>query len=211
MAGYFGRFAVLLASVAILAAGAGPMQAAMLTFDDLSGTNNPIPDGYGGFSWGNFYYLDGVNYSSTSGYQNAVVSPNNVAYNAYGNPAFMSDSPFTFNSAYFTAAWNEGLSVTVEGYLASVLVHTNTFTINTTSPTLMTFDWSGIDELRFSSSGGTDNPNYSGSGTHFAMDNFVYNEGFGGAVPEPTTLAIWSTLTGLGLIAARRRRRKQTA
>jgi hypothetical protein len=28
------------------------------------------------------------------------------------------------------------------------------------------------------------------------------------AVPEPTTLAIWGTLGGLGLIAARRRRRR---
>ena len=57
-------------------------------FDDLPGTLLPIPNGYNNLNWNNFFYLDGVNYfGNPSGYQNGVVSPNNVGYNAFGNPA----------------------------------------------------------------------------------------------------------------------------
>jgi MYXO-CTERM domain-containing protein len=37
--------------------------------------------------------------------------------------------------------------------------------------------------------------------------NYVFRQDSAGTVPEPTTLAIWGMLGGLGLIAARRRRR----
>ena len=35
---------------------------------DLAGGGVPVPNGYLGVNWGNFYYLNGVNYGSPSGY-----------------------------------------------------------------------------------------------------------------------------------------------
>jgi hypothetical protein len=66
-----------------------------------------------------------------SGYVNGVVSGTEVAFTPYGDPAAFSGSPFTFNSAYFTAAWYDGLDIHVDGYLASTLVYSTDFIVNT--------------------------------------------------------------------------------
>ena len=60
-------------------------------------------------------------------------------------------------------------------------------------PTLEVFDWSGIDEVSFSSAGGT-SAGYHGVGTQFAMDNLVINTA---TTPEPTSFF----LMGSGLLA----------
>ena len=138
----------------------------LITFDDLP-TPGPsgslIPNGYGGLDWSNFYYLNGTTYQyQPNGYNNGIVSPHNVALNGYGSTAMNSASggTFEFNSAYFTGAWNDGLQMTVQGYDNSMLLDSVTFTINTSGPTLETFDWTGVNELVFSSIGGTHNPSF---------------------------------------------------
>lgn len=166
----------------------------ILTFDDLP--NPPpeppvVPNGYGNLDWNGFDYVNGTNITS-SGYDHAVVSPKNVAYNFGGNPAQISGALFDLNSAYLTAAWNNGLHVQVEGFLDSKLVYDHTYTVNTTGPTLITFDGAPVDEVTFTSSGGTPNPSYHGVGTQFAMDNLSVT-----LVPEPSIFA----LTGLGAVA----------
>ena len=82
----------------------------LCTFDDLVGSENQIPSSYQGFTWNYyFYYLNAPNYSLPSGYKAGMVSPPNVAFNACANDASVSrTSPFEFNGAYFTAAWNDG-------------------------------------------------------------------------------------------------------
>jgi PEP-CTERM motif len=169
-------------------------RAATITFDDLSGSENPVPNGYGGLNWGNFYYLNADTYGTPSGYQNGTVSHPNVAYNAFGSPAnFSSATPFTLNSAYFTGAWNDGLMIEAQGFLGGSLVHDVIFTVNTSGPTLEKFNWTNVDNVNFISSGGTPH-GYSGAGEHFAMDNLTINEA---VVPEPASL----TLLGLGAFA----------
>ncbi len=64
-----------------------------------------------------------------------------------------------------------------------------------------------VDQLTFSSAGGT-SAGFGGGGTHFAMDNFTYNEVLS-PVPEPETYAMLAV--GLGLMGAFARRRKQNA
>ena len=46
--------------------------------------------------------------------------------------------------------------------------------MNTNAPTWFEFDFNGITDVVFSSSGGV-SAGYDGSGTHFAMDNFTYS------------------------------------
>jgi hypothetical protein len=178
---------VTLLSMAILVGSicfAGRARADVITFDDLSASEAPITGVYHGLTWTNFWVLNTTSLGP-SGYVNGTVSKPNVAFNAAGAPALTAGSAFTFNSAYFTGAWNDGLSITVVGKALGVTLDSITFVVGTSSPTLETFGWSGIDELDFSSGGGTPH-GYAGSGTQFAMDNMTINGS--SAVPEPRLL-----------------------
>ncbi|MEH2141666.1 PEP-CTERM sorting domain-containing protein [Nostoc sp.] len=179
------------ATVIVLGIGA-VAQATVLTFDDIplifSRYSEPIPNGYGGFNWNNFFRTSDT-YSLT-GYNNGRVSGDYVSYNGFGLPALVSDSIFDFNSAYLTAAFYDGLSVTVEGLKSGATLYSKTVVVNTTQPTLVNFDYFGVDELRFTSFGGVE-PDYlintGGGGTNFALDNFTFNEK-ATSVPESTLL-----------------------
>jgi hypothetical protein len=180
---------VLLLGVALATMFAGQSQAAnLVTFDGLSGGGGLVPDAYQGLHWTNLYFLNGTVQAHT-GYQPAVVSPNNVAFNGFGSTAFMSDGLFMLESAYLTAVWRDGLQVEVIGSVGGTPVpgYDNTFTLSSTAPTFITFNYYNIDAVQFISFGGVKNPNYSGDGTQFAMDNVL--------IPEPTTTLL---LLGLG-------------
>lgn len=191
-----------------------------LTFENQVGLPDPgnidgasIPNGYGGLNWNNFYYLNASTYiGNPSGYSNGLVSGKNVAYNAGGDGASLSvSSPgvFTFNSVYLTAAWNDGLSVVVDGYLGTTLLYSQTVIVDTSHPTAPTiFNFAGIDSLTFTSSGGSRHDGFVGAGDHFVMDDFTFTLGTDGAVPEPSSLisAAAAVAAGLGYGARRRRR-----
>ncbi|WYM01121.1 MAG: PEP-CTERM sorting domain-containing protein [Gloeotrichia echinulata CP02] len=173
--------------IALGTLGMSQAQAVVVTFDDLSGNEAPIPNGYQGLNWNNFYYLNGtLNIYDSSGYDNGIVSTPNVAYNGFGTPASVSvdHGQFDFNSTYLTGSWNNGLNILVKGSLGGVPKYSQTVTVNTTSPTKFTFNYLGIDNLKFTSSGGV-SAGYNGDGKHFALDNFEYNAA---PVPEPSTI-----------------------
>ena len=177
--------------------------ATVLTFDDI-GTSayGTIPDGYGGFNWsksfsdGVFYYVNvplEIGNLTDSGLFNGVVSGDCVAlptpYVYKGKGWLSSVTPFTFNGAYFTAVWRDGLNVKVDGYLNDVLAYSTTVIVNTTGPMWCEFNYANIDELRFSASGGTQHEGYKYNYTQFVIDNFTY-------IPEPTTFLLFG-LAGL--------------
>lgn len=172
-----------------------------LTFDDFSllpGEGRPMPNGYASLQWINFCNSAPMDWSYEpfgSGFLNAVVSPNNVVWNGSGDPAKISSStPFDLVSAYMTAAWMDGLQIEAQGFTGTTLAYANTYTINPTSPTLIVFNYSGVDQVTFIASGGT--PHYfAGEGSIFVMDNMTIS------VPEPSdlTLAFLSIVVLVGL------------
>jgi hypothetical protein len=183
-----------------------PSLSAVLTFDDISSdSQNPIPVGYGGFNWSNMNYLNSATYAfQNSGYVRGTVSGNYVAFNVFGNPGevltISSGDTFDFNSTYLTAAWNDNLNVNVLGFLNGLNIYNQTVVVSDDAPTLFNFNYLGIDQLRFTSFGGTD-AGTPGNGQQFAMDNFTYNAQ---TVPEPATIA----LIGLGFMGFGITRRK---
>lgn len=167
----------------------GSAQAVVLTFDDVSGDNiAPIPEGYGGMNWENFSYADSSwnpAYEG-AGYQNGTESGNYVGFNRYGDPGIVkSSSVFDFSSANLTAAWNDGLSITVEGLINGTPRYSNTVVVNTNDSTLFDFNYLGIDELRFSSVGGV-NAGFEDirgrEGAQFVVENFTFS-----LTPTPVT------------------------
>jgi len=165
-------------------------QTEILTFDDLSWSGyyyEQIPNGYGGLQWNNFFVLNTAQELSSfgrNGEVNGVVSPPNVAFNGEGTAAFISDGSFNLNSAYLMAAWNDGLQVEVQGFVGATLIYDNTYTVSTLGSTLVNFNYLGVDEVNFISSGGVPHGYTSGLGTQFAMDNLSIT-----LVPEPPTFA----------------------
>jgi len=184
--------------------GATPAKALTIGFDDVS-ADTSLPMGYEGFTWDNFWVLNGETYAD-SGYKAGVVSVSNVAFNAFGVPASLSrDVPFTLVSAWLTAAWHDGLSLQIDGYRGDMLAYSGTFAPSATERTLFTFNYEDVTRVEFTSSGGSIHTGYMGSGTHFAMDDVTVANS---PVPEPGE---WGILVGagLGVLAVIRRKARQ--
>jgi hypothetical protein len=143
-----------------------------ITFDDLPGQQVPVPAGYHVLNWVNFDYLNGNTYGlNPSGYQTGIVSGNDVIYGIGGETATISAGMFDLISAYATAAWNDNLQLVAKGYINGTLVYNQTYTLNATSPTLLNFNFYGVNEVDFTSSGGTHHAGDPGAGTEFVLDN----------------------------------------
>lgn len=181
-----------------------------ITFDEVSNTSALplVANGYAGLNWNSFRLTNGTVHAVGTGYYNSVISANNVIFNSGGAPASFSSSatPFTFNNAYFTAAWHNGLNVNVTGSLNGASVYTRSLVLNTTAASFETFNWVGIDTVSFSAFGGTDRRDDAGSGTHFAIDNLSIGSAV--AVPEPASILLFS-LGLLGVAAVGRRKSAQ--
>ena len=201
------RLSAVFGLVGALAFAASTASATVLTFDDIAPVLlDTIPDGYGGLNWSTMGFLNSTA-PTTGGYPGGTVSGEFVAFNEDGQVGSVGGVVFDFNSAYLAAAWNNGLSVTVRGFLLGVEIYSQTVgvtysTIPGASATLFNFNFLGVDQLTFQSFGGVDaDLGDGGGGPHFSMDNFTFNQA--AAVPEPSTLLC----AGLGLVALSRMKR----
>lgn len=186
---------VVLIGLAVGLLSSSPAAATTLTFDDLPPTQSiaVIPDGYGGLTWTNMWYIKGPAWAPGTGYDKGRVSGDYTAFNGYGDAAAVSAVSFDFNSAWLTAALTDGLNVNVKGFLGATEKYDTTVVVNTSGPTKFTFNYLGIDSLVFASSP-------QGQGYQFAMDNFTFNET--SAVPLPS--AVWGGLALIGLMAGKK-------
>ena len=201
-----GRLFALGLTLVLATAYTQPAEAIVLDFDYITPNNtNIVPGGYGGLWWDNMSVNNTARYDDPNGYVSGTVSPDYVAFNRSGDPSGVwmhNGDPFDFNGAYLTAAWRNELNIVFDGYFDDDLLYSRTVVVSTYEPTYFAFDFFGVNEVRFASSDGVDAGTV-GNGTHFAMDNFTYNEA--AAVPEPSTYAMAALgLLGLGFIARRR-------
>ena len=162
----------------------------LLTFDDLPETilGIGVTNGYANLDWVNFYEVDGVNY----GIPTVVVSTNNTVFNAYGNPASITDTtPFNLVSAYLSAWVTDGLQVTVLGYTngSSNYAYSNVYTLSTNAPLFVAFNYSNVTEVDFS----TPSPDW------FLMDNMTIKQtGLTEKICNGSSAELQAALTGLG-------------
>jgi hypothetical protein len=131
----------------------------LITFDDLPDLTT-ISDGYGQLDWSGLQTITAIG----GGYSAGVISHPNSAYNPYGyDAAISSGAPFDLVSAYLTSGAVPTTSLEVLGITGTNLLYDQTYELNDTNSTLVTFNYAGVTQVTFR---GT-------IGQSFVMDNLT--------------------------------------
>ncbi len=168
---------------------------AVVQFDDI--TTNQVTQidlefpgsVYSGFLWSNAGVVSQNNTLGTvSGFQNSAFSGDYVAFNLGGTPMTVANSGgFTFDGAYLSAGWLDGLNLDVKGFSGGVELFSTTVVVNVSAPTWFGFNYTGIDELVFNAYNG------GSSQTQFALDDFTVSNFTPLAVPVPAALWLFAS------------------
>ncbi len=199
---------------------------AVITFEDThTAAEQPLYNGYGGLDWQNVETMNTDWWVSDrdpiNGYVNGATSPPTVAWVPVDAPfvdrataTISSSTPFAFESAELTSAWNDNLVLKVIAYLNGQVVGSQTVTLNPSGPTLVNFDFAKVDTVRLSASGGTYDPAFNSSpgsapAPIWVMDDVTVGDpgtvttgspspGPPSPVPEPSGFAIAGLLAVAG-------------
>ncbi|CAF3870028.1 unnamed protein product [Rotaria magnacalcarata] len=141
----------------------------LLDFD----AGGSLPVNYGNFTWTGANILDGATYNPMSGYHVVVCSGAYIIFTSgtIKMQKIPTGATFTLNSFLATAAWYDNLNLTISGQLSSTVIYSANFILQVFSITVVNLNWSGIDTMTLTTSGGTKNINVTGSGKHVAIDN----------------------------------------
>ena len=164
-------------------------QFGVITFDDLptlpitGGGYVTIPNGYAGLQWNNFTAWNGRAQNPGQGIYLGTVSPDNIAYNlnTAAVSSFSRTTPFDLLSAYFTSAFAAPSQLNVQGFVGTTLVYNRNYTLSTTQPTLINFNYRGVTHVRISNTNNLQN-------TQFVMDNLKLDLTPGFAAPVFTSV-----------------------
>jgi hypothetical protein len=179
--------------------------AEVITFNSLPGNGTPIPDGFAGLDWNNFYDMN-RNVLLTPGSEIPLaggVPPASgaFAYNNAGAPAtFSASNTFTFSSAWLATMGASPMTLEVVGLLGGKAVDSIMLVLSSPVPTQEAFNWSGIDGVRFVPQTSAN----SNGKLQFALSEIVINSP---AVPEPPSMLLLGS--GVGLVISRLRRLRQ--
>lgn len=150
----------------------------LITFDDLPSTTTQslVSNGYFALNWLNVYYSYVNSQVTGSGYYTALSSGLYDALNGYGNTMTITSAPgavFNISSFIAAAAWNDNLQLSMIGKRNGTTIYSQNIILQVTSLAVVTLNWTHVDAVSFSTSGGTVNSRFAGrySGNQFAMDN----------------------------------------
>lgn len=141
-----------------------------ITFESLNaaGGDDPdvadiedVDDNHRGVDWDNFFFRETDEYRGVfpeNGYR--PTSGTTVAFNDNGGLAEIQTAdglPFDLEQVFASAAWRDGLTLVVTGYLNDVLMGSQTFALDVKDPILLRFDdahFDHVDEVEFVAFGG---------------------------------------------------------
>ena len=159
----------------------------------VAGASNLASSGYGGFTWSGQAWAFRADADQQNGFTNGVRSGEQGAFNNAQGEFFVSRSEdWTPESAWFTGAWNAGLTLTFTASRDGVELEPVSVTLgDPTGPVLVSLralGLTGITSLGITSSGGTrfGFPGTDG-GQMFVMDDFSWSR-----VEAPASRADWT-------------------
>jgi hypothetical protein len=154
-----------------------------ITFEGIDAPNDnvgqAIQNDYAGMNWSGFSAIDPAGSPfEGSGLTNGIHSGSSVAYNQFGTAASFTSqtTDFAMRKAFFTGAWNNGMTVTVEAWDDGVKIGERSFIVNYDAPKMVKFgvNFSSVDTVVISTLGGIDaDISDAGAGGHVAIDDIV--------------------------------------
>ncbi len=169
--------------------------AEVITFNSLPGNGTAIPNGFAGMDWNNFYDVSMAQMLTGNNEPGGALNTS-FATNPAGAPAwFTSTGTFSFASALLAMDGTSPLRLEVVGLLNGKVVDQAMLTLSSAVPAQETFNWSGIDGVRF-----VPQPGINGK-LQFALSQLVVNVA---SVPEPTSLLLLGSGLGMLCIQARK-------